>query len=33
MDSDGDSYWIELTVLNSDTDSTAESKNAYEVFT
>jgi len=29
-DSDGDSYWTEPTILNSDTDSTAKSKNAYK---
>ena len=30
MDSDGNSYWTELTALNSNTNSTAKSKNAYK---
>ena len=30
MDSDGNSYWIEPTVLNSNTNSTTKSKNAYK---
>jgi hypothetical protein len=29
-DSDGNSYRTELTVLNSNADSTTKSKNAYE---
>jgi len=30
IDSNGNSYWTEPTVLNSNTNSTAKSKNAYE---
>jgi len=30
IDSDGDSYRTELTVLDSDTNSTAKSENAYK---